>query len=98
MKIEIYKNDYGYDSVNCPFCNKRQYVRPATKVSPDRLRDLKRHIKNQAKNEALEFVCENKKDTPHLNYLKERTKPRIIISDSRVFDEDLQLTPDTENK
>lgn len=92
MKIDIYKNEYGYDSIDCPFCNKRQYAREATKVSPDRLRDLKRHIKNQAKNEALELYCNEKTDKyPHLNYLKEHTTAKIVFSDSRVFDNDLQI-------
>ena len=92
MKIEIYKNDYGYDSVDCPFCKKRLYAREATKVSPDRLRDLKRHIKQQSKNEALTFILDGSKDTdliPHLNYLKAHTKAKIVLSDSRVFDSDL---------
>ena len=91
MKVKIEKNQYGHEVVYCPFCKKYSYLRPATKVSPDRLRDLKRHIKNQAKNEALEFVCDKQKEIPHLDYFRSHTKARVVLSNSRWFDEDLIL-------
>lgn len=96
MKKEIksYNNDYGHEVADCPFCDKQIHVREATKVSPDPLRDLKRHITNQSKNEALAWnlMKNGEMDTPHLDYYKEHTShTKVVVSEKREYDNSLTL-------
>lgn len=91
MKVKTYKDKYGYLRVDCPFCGEFAYV--ATRVSNE-LRNLQRHIKNAAKNEALAFLLGDlsPKKTPHLDYFKEHTKrQKVVITDKREFDNDLKI-------
>lgn len=99
MEVKIYKNDYGHDSIDCPFCGERCYARPATKVSPDRLRDLKRHILNRAKAEALDWILNdpskqvtNREMGSHLKYVKDhlREKPPQLTTGKYLWDGDLK--------
>lgn len=98
MKIKSYKNQYNFEVVDCPFCGYFSYVREVTKASPDPLRDLKRHITNQAKNEAFLFHFNGPEGTPipHLDYYKSHTtNERIILkSPKRYFDNDMELSHD----
>lgn len=98
MEIKARKNDYNHDVVDCPFCKYFAYVRPISKVSPDPLRDLKRHITNQAKNESLSWALsqETVQDTkpfPHLSYYIEHTNEGVVLPKitKRVYDADLTL-------
>jgi uncharacterized protein YihD (DUF1040 family) len=96
MKLESYKNNYSHKVVDCPFCKKVIYVRDSTKITPDPLRDLKRHITNQAKNEAFNTFLAEVKDNhlfPHLRYYKEHTieKAVVVPSSKREYDNDLKL-------
>lgn len=99
MDVKARKNEYQHDVVDCPFCDYFAYVRPVTKVSPDPLRDLKRHITNQAKNEAFiqalvsPLTDETNHSTPHLDYYKQHTsEPKLPPRPkARQYDEDLKL-------
>ena len=86
-------NEFDHKVADCPFCNYWAYVRLVTKTSPDPLRDLKRHITNSSKNEALtEFLSESRTETPHLDYYKKHTSHRkVVVSPKREYDGDLVL-------
>ncbi len=93
MEIKAYKNQYGYDTVNCPFCPQFAYLRKVVRTNPDALADLKRHITNQAKTEAFSVALGLGGPTPHFNYYKEHTTDkRVVTPQKRVFDNDLTLT------
>lgn len=90
MKLTQRKNEYGHEVVDCPFCPDFIYLREETKSSPDALRDLKRHITNQAKNEALEKALRNIGEFKHLVYYVAHTQPMMVkIPNKRQFDNDL---------
>lgn len=95
MKLTPRKNQYGHEVVDCPFCAQWIYVRDVTKISPDPLRDLKRHISNAAKSEALSVALgELIKETqaPHLEYFTLHTKPKVMpIKNKREYDNDLTI-------
>ncbi len=93
MKIKSRKNEYNYDVVDCPFCDNWVYLRVATKISPDPLRDLKRHITNHAKNEAFAVALGESVFTTHLDYYKSHTKLQPIkpILMKRGYDKDLSI-------
>ena len=93
MKLEVHKNKYGYDYVNCPHCSKEVYVRVSSKTSPDALRNLKRHITNSAKDEALAVALDDKIPTPHLTYYKEHTSDeKVVVKPAkRAYDSDLSI-------
>lgn len=98
MKITPRKNDYGHMVADCPFCSYWAYIRESTKVSPDPLRDLKRHITNEAKNEAFtvalaDTAAEVPQEVKHLEYYKAHThlqpvKPTLM---KRAYDNDLTV-------
>lgn len=78
--------------VDCPFCDDFVYMRESRLHSPDRLSNLKRHITNQARNEALEQALGDTAPMKHLEYLKAHTEPKVIkLLHKRQFDEDLKL-------
>lgn len=88
MKLEKKKNSYGHEVVDCPFCADFVYVRER----PEPLRDLKRHIANQAKNEALEKCIGSKEIVAHLDYYLAHTESKVVrVPKKRQFDNDLQL-------
>lgn len=92
MKVKSYKDRYGYTRVDCPFCGEFAYL--ASGHAIDELRNLKRHITNAAKNEALAFLVGtlSPKKTPHLDYYKEHTSFRkVTLADKRTFDNDLKV-------
>lgn len=90
--IQIRKNEYDHEVADCPFCDKWVYVRPTTKVSPDPLRDLKRHITNQAKNEAMEKYLRPEASIDHLMYYVAHTKPKVVPKPNmRMYDADLTI-------
>ena len=90
--IKIRKNQYDHEVADCPFCDKFVYVRPVTKMSPDPLRDLKRHITNQAKNEALEKYLKPKAGIEHLMYYAAHTQPKVVPkANVRMYDPDLKI-------
>lgn len=97
MKIEKIKTKYGYWKLQCPFCDYQAFDRPITKVSPDPLRDLKRHITNEAKNEAFfDAISPDETDDTqmrHLNYYREHTdeKPEKKTKVKRQYDSDMSL-------
>lgn len=93
MKLEIHKNKYGYEYVNCPHCAKEVYVRVSSKTSPDALRNLKRHMTNSAKEEALAKAIGSTEPTPHLDYYKEHTseKKAVVKVEKREYDDDLSI-------
>lgn len=99
MTLTTRTNEYGHEVVDCPFCEKWVYVRESSKVSPDPLRDLKRHITNDAKSEALALCIGKaieapKTPTPHLEYYVEHTyvSPAIPkVSAGRRYDNDLTV-------
>ena len=92
MKLKPRKNQYGYMVVDCPFCDDFIYMRESRLHNPDRLSNLKRHITNQARNEALEAAISNVKEGKHLVYMKTHTEPKVIkIKNGRQFNNDLSL-------
>lgn len=95
MEIKSRKNAHNFDVADCPFCEYFAYIRPVTKASPDPLRDLKRHITNQAKNEALAHLIGdlNTMEILHFDYYKVHTQTKRIVSsvEKRQYDEDLKL-------
>jgi hypothetical protein len=93
MKVNQRKNEYGHLVADCPFCQDFVYLRANTKSSPDPLRDLKRHITNQAKNEAMEWYLAGESiPCPHLEYLKAHSIQKVVqVPKKRQFDGDLQL-------
>lgn len=94
--VRTYKNEYGYKVADCPFCEHWVYVRDSTKVSPDPLRDLKRHITNAAKNEAFESaIAKDTMPTPHLDYVRDHTsvRPKVPKVEKRQYDDDLRPIP-----
>ena len=92
MKLKKYKNKYGHERVKCPFCSHEAYVQSTSKYQLDPLRGLKQHIKNQAKNEALEVLVEGGKNTEHLDYFKKHTaKRKVVLTTVRNFDDDLTI-------
>jgi len=98
MEIKCFRSPYGYEKVKCPFCAKEVTVRDATKMNPDRLRDLKRHITNQASKEALYWFItpseeQEEKRIQHLAYYAKHTQPKtVVVENKRGFDSDLTLT------
>lgn len=94
MKITPFKNEYGNEIINCPFCSYWCYTRKSTKISPNPLRDLLRHIHNESKKEALEIILNNNIYFPHLDYFREHTTiaPEMKKYIKRNFDNDLVLT------
>lgn len=102
MKIKPRINEYRHQVLDCPFCDGWVYLRESTKVSPDPLRDLKRHITTQAKNEAFAFYLNNHLEwalaeenikIPHLEYYQDHTalKAQRDGSKKRQYDNDLTL-------
>lgn len=97
MELKSYKNIYGYDVVECPFCKQVQYVRDVTKSNPDSLRDLKRHITNSAKNEAFVImVTGDSESNLHLEYYKDHTSAVKVIKpiNKRQYDNDISVSPE----
>lgn len=94
MKLKPFINTYGWPKVKCPFCTHTSSVKDTSKSSPDALRDLKRHITNQSKNEALSYVLGEGSKTKHLDYYKVHTedRPMVLTSTKRQFDNDLALS------
>lgn len=96
MKVKSYKNKYMHDVADCPLCPAFVYVRPSTKLSPDPLRDLKRHITTRAKAEALAFFLDEEihEACPHADYYKNHTKVKPLqpsTAGKRGYDEDLTI-------
>lgn len=98
MKLISRKNEYQHNVVDCLFCAKWVYVRMTAMTSPDPLRDLKRHITNEAKNEAFAVaLIKNIGDavaTPHLDYYRDHTSevPAVPkVSAKRAYDNDMSL-------
>lgn len=93
MILKQSDNGFGHKIVQCPFCSKVCFVRGETRSSPDALRDLKRHILNASKKEALQKVVEESGLSPHLDYYKEHTTEVEIILPvlKRKFDNDMTL-------
>lgn len=93
MKVKTYADKYGYTRVDCPFCGEFAYLAHGHRA--DELRNLKRHITNAAKNEALAFLVNDlsPKSTPHLDYYKEHTtvQREVIKTNKRGFDNDLKV-------
>ncbi len=89
MKIKLFKNKYGYERAQCPFCEVSAYTK--NKIHPFRLKYLQRHIINQAKDEALQFCLNGTKNTPHLDFTKQHTKVGAlkIITSKYQFDDSL---------
>ena len=98
MTITPRINEYGHKVADCPFCPGWVYVRETSKTSPDPLRDLKRHITNQAKNEALERHLQGEDalpsdEPPHLHYYRKHTlmRPQRSGEMKRQYDADMSL-------
>ena len=88
MKVKTKKNEYGWISINCPFCE--YHTRESM---GDKLRWVKNHILKMAKNEALElYIDRGIANHLHLDYVKEHTSSQKVISTAtRVFDQDLKI-------
>lgn len=99
MKIKPWVNDYGHKVADCPFCDNFVYLRESKLASPDPLRDLKRHITNEAKNEALESAVANKGaydvgEYKHLEYYLKHTHEKVVtvrIPKKVQYDADLEI-------
>ena len=92
MKIKPYKNKYGHTVADCPFCKEFFYIREVRGRNSDPLRDLKRHITNQAKNEALDKELGETREPKHLIYYLEHTEDKVVrIPTKRQYDSDLSL-------
>ena len=88
MELKVTEvNKYGYRHVKCPFCEELY------SLSTNPLGGIQRHIKNQAKNEALAYLMgETKQMGEHLMYFKAHTsKKKVVVTDTFQFDEDLTL-------
>jgi len=91
MKIKKTKNKYGHDRISCPFCDEDFHLSNGRPIA-----NLQRHIRNQAKNEALAVLCgdvaEQPNEVKHLTYYKAHTsKKQVVITDDRKFDDDLEI-------
>lgn len=93
MEIKAFKNQYNHQKIQCPFCEVFCTYRPVTKASPDPFRDLKRHITNEAKKEALEFyLSKDAVIVEHVEYYKNHTvNQKIVPTVKRNYDDDMQL-------
>lgn len=94
MKLIPRLNDYNHQVVDCPFCAGWVYVCEVSKNSPDPLRNLKRHITNQAKSEAFAWnLGEAETVGKHFLYFKEHTAvmPPRTGELKRQYDADLNL-------
>lgn len=93
MKLTPRKNNYGHMVIDCPFCADFVYLQESRHHQPDRLSNLKRHITNQARNEALEwYLAGSSIPCPHLEYLKAHTEPKVVkLLNKRQFDNDLTI-------
>ena len=94
MELTYHTNEYGHKRVRCPFCPKECFVRESTRVSPNALRNLMRHITVEAKNEALDFIDDKEmiEEYKHLNYYRDHTSPQNEPRRaSRKFDDSLSL-------
>lgn len=91
LEIAKKKNDFGHEIIDCPFCGDFVYVRdPVPMMGREAATDLYRHIRNQAKNEALEFMLDADQafKTPHLDFYKNNTsteRPRKPVPMKRFF-------------
>lgn len=93
MILKAYKNAYGHKVVNCPFCSDFSYIREESKISPDELRDMKRHITFKAKDEALKkYIDPAISPGKHLVYLQSHAKEIDVIKNTKIqYDDDLKL-------
>ncbi len=95
IKVKTRKNEYDHIVADCPFCPAWVYIRPKTMISPDPLRDLKRHIVHAAKNEAFDWALSEGSNGAnfHLEYVREHYAMRPIRSGTKKmqFDNDLKL-------
>lgn len=96
MKLAPYTNKYGYERVKCPFCGYEANYRKGNGSDP--FMDLKRHITNQAKNEALKWMMFSKEKMrkaqmpEHLLYYQNHTSDeRVVKVEIRAYDEDMHL-------
>jgi hypothetical protein len=97
MQLNCYKNAYGHDVVDCPFCKEWAYVHGKF---ADPLRGLKQHITLAAKNEVFEksLVMETNDvsgpdfETKHLDYYKLHVSEKSIVKKvKREYDNDLKI-------
>lgn len=96
MKLLVYKNQYGYFRVQCPFCGEGTYYRERRGRDP--LLDLRRHFINRAKQEALDcYLAKYQTTPPHLKYMQEHAKEKIIMPTTAKyqFDNDLEVEKTT---
>jgi len=86
MKVETYTNKYGHEKAKCPFCDYESHTRV------DKLAGIRRHIFNQAKNEALGLHFDVEHSREHLDYYQKHTSnKKVVVTQQRVFDEDLEV-------
>lgn len=89
INLKPYKNTYGHPRVDCPFCGYD------AKFRGPGFNDLKRHITNQAKNEALELIVAGKGEIAkykHLEYYKKHTSNTVTITiPMRKFDDSFKI-------
>lgn len=93
MKLKLYKNQYGYLRVNCPFCNEPTYYRQ--RKGRDPMMDLRRHFINRARQEALDYYLGKYPEIPaHLQYVKDHTKEKVQVKtiSNYQFDNDLEVS------
>lgn len=93
MKLRVYKNKYGYERVDCPFCGYDARYHKSTHHQPDSLRGLKTHITNAAKNEALAYSIDKEATRTHLDYYINHTTDKKVVQTlkKRHFDSDLEI-------
>lgn len=97
MKLTPRKNNYGHSVIDCPFCDDFIYLRESRLHQPDRLTNLKRHITNQSRNEALELCIANSSGKlsekgKHLEYfLAHTTDVMVKVQKKRGYDDDLTI-------
>jgi len=69
--IKKFTNTYGHECIKCHICETQCYVRGS-----DGTRSLLQHFTVRAKSEAFGKALGDIKDTKHLDYYIEHTKPR----------------------
>ena len=96
-KIKAYISKHGHKVFDCPFCDYWGHVRS----EPNPCRDLERHMRNAAKNEALQVALAagtdeegklSKESIQHLDYYRDHTSfKKTIVTETRQFDDNFEL-------
>lgn len=96
IDLKTYKNDYGHDRIDCPFCSTPCRAKKGYGANGvPSLTALFTHITAEARKEAFALAIANGGDTvapTHLNYFKEHTKEGVVVKvGKREFDDNIRI-------